>query len=244
MDGDIFAARIRDAQNKCIKNCVPAFIGFLSIEQAAKADAILSNSGIKYMFYGGYPDAERRYLACLPDWCDSPDFPISAVTFTFNKAYALCHRDFLGAITSLGISRQAVGDILTDCGRAVAFLNAETAEFAVSQIEKVGRVGVSAALGFQPPLPQAGIKKEFSDTVSSLRLDCVVGSLCRLSRSAASELISYGQVSVNSFSAQKVTQKVKNGDRISVKGKGKFFIENADTLSKKGRIVLRYSKYV
>ncbi len=93
-------------------------------------------------------------------------------------------------------------------------------------------------------MPATSSKKEFTDTVSSLRLDCVVASICSVSRNEALELINDGRVVRNSFTQQKPTLKVANGDVISVRGKGKFEIVSADELSKKGRIILKYTKYV
>ena len=58
------------------------------------------------------------------------------------------------------------------------------------------------------------------------------------------EFIEGGMVAVNSVVCEKATHTVSDGDRITVRTKGKFFIDSGDTLSKKGRIILKYSRYV
>lgn len=244
MDSTLLNARVKDISERCQKNGVPQFLGFLSEESATIAADLLKNSGVKFSFYGGFLEAGRVYLACLPEWCENPEYPICAITISFNKAYSLTHRDFLGSVIALGIDRDKIGDILIETGRAVMFLSKEITPFVKEQLEKVGRVGVSIKEGFSLPLPATSSKKEFTDTVSSLRLDCVVASICSVSRNEALELINDGRVVRNSFTQQKPTLKVANGDVISVRGKGKFEIVSADELSKKGRIILKYTKYV
>lgn len=243
MDG-LLTARIRDTENKCLSSDVPSYLGFLSPEEAALARDVLKNSGVNHTFCGGYEGAGRVYLVCLPEWCENPEPPIEAITFSYNRSYPLSHRDFLGSLTALGISRQSIGDILIQSGRAVAFLNREIAEFALSQIDKVGKTGVKISCGYTEPLPPSGEKKEFSGTVSSLRLDCVISEICSVSRSKAAQLIEEGFVLINSLECEKVTKQVCPGDRISVRKKGKFEILSSDELSKKGRTVLKFAKYI
>lgn len=241
---NILTARIRDAEKRCLSSDIPAYLGFLSPEEAALANEALKYSPVEYRFCGGYEGAERVYLACIPSRCEAPEPPIEAVTFLYSEAYPLSHRDFLGSLTALGISRQSIGDILIQSGRAVVFLNREVAKFVLSQIDKVGKTGVKVSLGYAEPLPSSGEKKELSGTVASLRLDCVVSELCSVSRSSAARLIEEGLVSVNSLVCEKVVKQIGAGDRISVRKKGKFEILSSDTYSKKGRTVLKYLKYI
>ena len=244
MDIALLTARIRDISDRAQKTDSPQFLGFLSEDSAQIAADMLKNSNLKFSFYGGYEEAKRVYLACLPDWCENVEYPISALTLKYNKAYSLSHRDFLGAVIALGIDRDKIGDILIDSGRAVMFISREIAPFVKEQLEKVGRVGVTAEDGFCPPLPVISLKKEFSDTIASARLDCVVAAICSVSRNTALELINDSRVIVNSFTQQKATSKVSSGDTVSVRGKGKFEILSADEFSKKGRIILKYTKYI
>lgn len=244
MDSTLLTARIKDVSERVIKTETPQFLGFLSEDSAQIAADMLKNSSVKFSFYGGYSDAKRVYLACLPDWCENFEYPISAITLKYNKAYTLSHRDFLGAVIALGIDRDKIGDILIESGRAVMFLSREIAPFVKEQLTKVGRVGVAVEDGFCPPLPVISLKKEFTDTVASTRLDCVVASLCSISRNTATELINDKRVILNSFTQQKATVKVSSGDTVSVRGKGKYEIISTDELSKKQRIILKYTKYI
>lgn len=243
MDSELLPARISDLQYLCEKSSVPKFLGFLTPDELALATKCLNN-GSKYAFSGGYSSAERTVLAFLPDWCEEPVYPITALTFTYRKVDVLSHRDFLGSLMALGIARETVGDILVEPGRTVVFVLNEVSDFIISQLVKIGRVGVTISKGFDLPLPSLGKKQEFSLTVASLRLDCVVSALCGFSRKEASEKICDGLVTVNSVCCQKTTFSVSEGSNITVRQKGKFEIVSCDGYSKKGRIILKYNKYI
>ena len=243
MDSELLPARVKDLKYLCEKTSAPKFFGFLTPDELATATRCLKcEEG--YAFYGGYDAAERTVLAFLPDWCDTPAYPITALTFTYRKCDALAHRDFLGALMALGIARETVGDILIESGRTVVFVLSDIADFIVSQISLIGRVGVTVKKGFDMPLPSLGQKQASSVTVASLRLDCAVAALCGLSRKEANEKICDGCVMVNSICIQKPTAVIASGSTLTVRQKGRFEITACEELSKKGRIILRYNKYI
>ena len=244
MEEKLLFARIDDMKIRCEKIGKPYFLGFLSEGESAAVQRKLSGSGVKSKFFGGYEGSLRNYLCVFPDFCENPEFPVVPITAMFRKQDKLSHRDFLGSLTALGITREKIGDILIEDGRAVIFVDKSVSGFVVSQISKVGRVGVKLETGFSAPLPEIGKKQEFCGTVASARLDCVVAEICNTSRNGAAELIKESYVSVNSFLCEKPTQKINSGDRISVRRKGRFDISSIGDVSKKGRIIIKYEKYI
>lgn len=244
METELFLARINDIANQTRKSEKPKFLGFLSSEQAFLAKQTLEKQNIKFDFFGGYPNAQRKVLACLPDWAGDTVYPITAVTFRFRKTDVLKHRDFLGAILGLGLKRESVGDILIEEGRAIVFLLDEICDYVLTQIEKIGRTGVKATFGFEEPLPESETLAQFSETVASLRLDCVVSSLANVSRAESTRLIELGLVSINSMVCSKTVKTVNSGDILTIRGKGKFIIDDVSEKSRKNRIILRYKKYI
>lgn len=243
MDSKLLPARVDDLKHLCEKTSTPRFLGFLTPDEAAVAQKHLK-FGDRYGFYGGYDGAERTVLGFLPEWCQDPTYPVKAFTFTYRPCDTLTHRDFLGSLMALGLSRETIGDILVEEGRAVVFALDTIADFISSQIEKVGRVGVTVREGFDYPLPSLGEKKLFTATVASTRIDCVVAALCGFSRKEAVQRIADGFVSVNSVCCTKSTASVTAGSTVTIRQKGRFEIESCDEHSKKGRIILRYNKYV
>ncbi len=245
MQGDILIDRARDAVLIAERTCAPHFIGFLTAEEKATLSKTLGGENIS--FYGGYEEAERCFFAALPEWCEKENreiFPIEAITLSFKGEYALSHRDFLGTLMSLGIKRECAGDILIEKGRAVVFLSRDILEFVMLNLTKVGGVGVTLKKGFDTPLPGLGLLRDFSDTVSSLRLDCVVSALAGVSRAVACQMIEAGLVLQNGVPAEKITKSVWQNDKITIRGKGKFIVADVNDKSKKGRIILKYKKYV
>lgn len=244
METEFFVARIGDISDICEKTQRPKYIGFISPEQSVLASQILSKRNIKFAFFGGYTDAERVVLGCFPEWMADFEFPITAITFNYRKTDILHHRDFLGSLMALGIKRETVGDILIEEGRAVVFVFKEIADYIMREVEKIGRIGVSLQMGAEEPLPLKSELCEFTETVASLRLDCVVAAVGGFSRGAANEKIADGLVSVNSVTVEKATKFVSDGDILTVRGSGKFIIDSAIDRTKKNRIILKYKKYV
>ena len=244
MESEILIARINDTFDIAQKTNKPKFFGFLTSDQAALAEKTLRKRNADFELFGGYQSAERVILCCKPDWCIDADFPVSAVTFSYRKNDKLRHRDFLGTLMAQGITRESVGDILVEEGRAVVFLKDEILDFVLTNVIKIGGVGVISQSGFSEPLPKTDSLVTISATVSSLRLDCVVSALCGVSRNKASELIDMGFVTVNSLVTEKTTKLIADGDVLSVRGKGKFIVSDTSSKTKKDRTVLEFKKYL
>ena len=79
--------------------------------------------------------------------------------------------------------------------------------------------------------------------VSSLRLDNIVSEICKTSRSKANNIISSERVFVNSECIVKNTKMIKENDKITIRGKGKFFINQVLDQTKKGRIPIIINFY-
>ncbi len=244
MDSELLPKRVEDAHRLCEKTSSPKFLGFLTPNEAAVAEGILCRLHARYQFFGGFHGAERVVLALLPAWCEEVAFPITALTFKYRECDNLSHRDFLGSLMALGIARETVGDILVESGRAVAFVSRDIVRFITDNITKVGSVGVTISEGYTEPLPSMGKKEQFTDTVASVRLDCIIASLCHESRNGANDKILSGEVSVNSVECAKPTRNIISGDIITVRHKGRYYIDSVDELSKKGRVILKYSKFI
>lgn len=246
MDIDLIASRIGDACRICENSSFPKFVGFLRPEETAIAEKTAEKFKADFVFYGGYEDAERIFFGVFPDWCDEPYklFPIVPLTFTYRRADTLTHREFLGSFMSLGITRETVGDILIEEGRAVVFFTKEVAPYVKEQIRKISNVGVEISEGFFGELPGKTGFLEISYTLSSARLDCVVASLAGTSRSEAADMIENKLVTVNSICCEKTVTLVRKADKISIRSKGKFIIESIDEKTKKGRLKLKAKKYI
>lgn len=241
-DQNLLYAKLDDAVTLCLQRQNPYFFSFFTEEEQALAERYLKSVHFdNYAFWGGYSDSERKILGLFFD--EKQDFPVSALQFSFRKTDKLTHRDFLGSLMSLGIERETVGDILVEDGRAVVFVKSEIKDYIVSQISKVGRVGVKISDADAEDLPQGRGAVEKNCTVSSLRLDSLVAAATGMSRENAKNLILSGSVSVNHLVCQKISHTVREGDKLTIRGKGKYEICGVNGETKKHRIKISIIQY-
>ncbi len=247
MEQNILIPKVMDAIRLSELRNSPKFMGFLSPEEYSEVSVAVKNPSLT--FFGGYDEAERKMLGVLPDYLlnNTDIFPITIIGIYFPKGKTLSHRDVLGTFMSTGVKRSFIGDILFTQNCGIVFVSKEIAEYLVSEVKKIKNMGVE--LKILPNLASAGEvlapkTQEVSFTVSSPRLDAVISSLVGISRKSAEEIIADGLVLVNSLVVSKPTLKIKTGDKITVRKKGKFVIKNMGQFSKKGREIIVAEKYI
>ena len=216
-------------------------MGFLNEIQISVAHNYLNNLHVEHFFYGGYPNATRCFL------CYSEEFDavcnIKALQINLSLEDRLSHRDYLGSLMGLGISRECVGDIIVTEQGAVVFVKEDVADYIRFNLNKVGRYPAEV-VDFQGRTEEFNQNtEEIEVLVSSMRIDNFVSSVCKCSRNTASEYISSDKVFLNYLCADKVSKPVCQGDTVSIRGIGKFKIGNVLRNTKSGRTVLSVLQY-
>lgn len=243
----LLRSRIEDVVSLCERRSAPTFLGFLDeAEQAVAAQVLKPFDRDRFAFFGGFDDAQRRILGYFPDYMPPNEaaYPLVRLLFQFREGKTLTHRDFLGTLLSQGIKREAVGDILCADNYAVAFVRDEIAHYIVDQVTKVGGVGVKVSVGYDGPLPVAHTFLPMQDTIASPRLDAVVKALLRCSREKAAQTIVAGLVSVDHVVTDEISATVSSPCVVSVRGTGRFLIDQIGPPTKKGRLYLNARKCV
>lgn len=240
----LLRSRIEDTVHLCDKRGVPCFLGFFDLREQAVAEDFLVKKNLSWSFYGGYDQAERRLLALYPDYYvpQPEEFPLRTVGFRYRSVREISHRDVLGTLLSAGIRRDKIGDILCGEGLSVVFLREEIADFVTEQIDRIGGEGVTAISDYAGELPLTREYQLIRDTISSPRLDAVTKTLLRLSREKAAELIRLGMVSVNHRPTESVSFGLKAPCTVSVRGYGRFIIDEIGPETKKGRLIFHARK--
>ncbi len=239
-------SRAEDAIKLSERNYQIKTVGFLNPHQRSLILKSLHFGGdVRVSFEGGYPSAERTMMLCVPEYLEADtDEIISVVKITGRDIGSLTHRDYLGSLMGLGITRENIGDILcTECG-AFVFVRCEIADYILNNLEKIGRNGVKLELCkcADTEIPEPKIR-EIKGTVSSLRLDAVLSLSTGLSRTRAAELISAGQISLNWEVCDSPSRKLCEGDLISARGLGRMRVESIGGLTRKGRIGLSVARF-
>lgn len=191
------------------------------------------------VFDGGYPGAERRCAVFLP-WedCEWTSRVACLEIRPSSEKFAeeLTHRDYLGALMSLGLSRDTMGDIVIQGKRAYLFCLDSVAPYISGQLSEVRRTSVRAAPCDAASVAPAEQPKETSVTVQSARLDALVAAVYRLSRSEAQRLFERELVLVNSLPPRSPGLPAREGDVVSVRGHGRFVFLGEAGETRKGRI--------
>lgn len=237
------ADKVRAAQER-YRDSYTFFLGEGSQELARKV--LASQQHENFAFFGGYEGADRKVLGIFGEYSlpQTEDFPVKALTFTYSKREKLTHRDFLGALMSMNVARETVGDILVNEGSTTVFLLDTAAGEAMRTIAKIGRTGVQINEGFdEDSLPEQKFS-EITGTVSSLRADCIVALAARCSRTKAEQLISAGSVSVKGVPLTDGAKKLSEGDGFSVRGHGKYIFSKIGGSTKKERTFIELKKFI
>jgi RNA-binding protein YlmH len=242
-------ARVLDKADSCDKRNAPAVTPFLTPREQIAAEEVLAAAGIRsrYAFWGGYEGAQRRKLCFLPDWQEeaAPVSGITALRAAYYHENSVTHRDVLGSLMGLGVTRESVGDLLVSPTGTDLLVSDAAAEFLLQNWESAGReaLHVKRIAAEELLLPAENVREERA-TVSSLRLDCLLGAVCHLSRGKAGELIAGGKVQLNWKDSLKADRTVSAGDTITVRGWGKCTLQSVGAPTRKDRVPIVWKRYL
>ena len=245
-DDNILFARIYDRIVGAEQKNIPAFTQFLSPREQVLTSKMLAPMEIR--FFGGSAQAERAICYWLPDYLDESwleeEAPVACVRATFYEKDCLTHRDFLGGLMGIGIKRETVGDIFVSEGSCDFFVTREILPYILDNFLSAGRtkLHVEEIPWSAVQLPAVNIK-QISTTVSSLRLDSIVGSGFGLARGKAAELRASGRISVNDLPCVKSDRLLRENDKVSARGFGKLLLSHIGGRTKKDRISITIERY-
>lgn len=208
-------------------------------EQQIVQTIIGTQSEIKVMFFGGLQDNERKRALIYPEYLhvEKDDFQIRLFEIDYpQKFVTIEHPQVLGSLMSLGLKRGKFGDIVIQQGRIQFLVAAETADYILAQLTKIGRASISLInQPFENGLEVSESWSEITTTVSSLRLDTVMSAILNLSRQRSQEYIKHGKVKVNWTTIENPAFECDVADMISVRGHGRSKIISIEGKTKKDK---------
>ncbi|HNX28931.1 MAG TPA: YlmH/Sll1252 family protein [Syntrophomonadaceae bacterium] len=242
------AARLDDLAQQALQgNSVRS--DFLDLRQQTLGEAVaVQYADILWKMDGGFDAAERKRLLLGPVWEDEEamDNHIEYIQIkpTDKNETSLGHRDYLGAIMNLGIKREKFGDILVHEREAFVLVDKSLTDYLCQQLERVGhsRVVTERINREDLRLPKSE-PAQINCTIPSLRLDAVLATACKISRSEAAALIEAGRVQLNHQVTEKIAAPIKVDDLLSVRGQGRIRLDEIQGISKKGRYRVRIFRW-
>lgn len=196
---------------------------------------------------GGFQGAERVKVAFVEeDFLGSVDFGLAALSIIVDvRYYQISHRDVLGSVLGLGLKREVIGDIVMGGQGCQVVCETAMADYISRNLLKIGAASVEIQ-----PLPLENISpkeervKEIRNTVASLRLDVVAAAGFGTSRTKMAAEIAADKVKINWKDVKSASQPVKQGDIISMRGRGRVEVSEVLGQTKKGRISVLLKRFI
>ena len=241
-DEMILKRHLADLSKRAYMGGYYVFSDFLSpAEQALLAEGKREGLVGDYLLCGGYDSAERRMavFGSESEFGYKHELPagwlkIAPVAKKF--AEELSHRDFLGALMGLGITRDLLGDILLVEGEAFLFASDSIHVYLCENLTEVKHTKVSCIAVDAPPTAAVALPDEEVFVVAGERLDAFVAGVYKLSRSESAALIEKGLVAIDGKVIEKNSVAPREGAMISVRGYGRFLYVGITGDTRKGKL--------
>lgn len=230
------ALRLRQAAEQADKRTCSIAARFLSGAERSLAIHAAREAGVEVAFDGGWSEAER-VQPCFYPMGEEPRFTGVWMEARWNAKFAsVDHRALLGGLMALGMDRAFFGDIIVQEDRAYLYVLPEMAARLPMEWNQAGRATLQVAELTQPPNIEPPKGALVKDTVASLRLDSVLASGMKLSRSRAAEIIRQGSVMVDHLPEERVDRVLNPGQLLSIRGFGRVRLADVGSPTRKDRL--------
>ncbi|HAG14232.1 MAG TPA: hypothetical protein DCG49_10275 [Ruminococcus sp.] len=250
MKNDFLRKRLLDLAAQSDRTGRFTFTDFLNEAELAEFYAIRSElPACGFTISGGYEDAERVMIrfGSEEQLGYLEPFPIRVLHIApLQEKFGeqLSHRDILGSVMHLGIERSAVGDILIDGKSAYLLCSADLSDYICSALERVKHTSVRCQITDDLPELVGTHTETQSIQIASERLDAVIAKVHRISRGSCTELLHTGHVFINGAAVENGSRLLKEGEKVSVRGKGKFRYLGITGKTKKGNLIAAVDVFV
>lgn len=191
----------------------------------------------EYKVYYPYKDSEKVMLY-------TGNIPIVKL-FKINTAEKIRHQDILGSLFALNIDSSFVGDIVLYNGDYYVYIENNLSTYIKDNLNIIGNKKVVLEEVSLDVLKDYERKYEENEMiVSSIRIDSIVSSIIKSSRSKAIEKMKNKEVIVNYEVMSKNSYLLKENDIFSIRRYGKYNFVGIVKSTKKDNYIVKYLKYV
>lgn len=200
-----------------------------------------------YIIYGALENAQRNVIIIYPHKLEEifkeNKFDYNSICNCIritNIKEQYEHKIYLGGLIKLGVKREKIGDIVVFDNGADIVVNKDVTKFLISNLQELTRFKNSNidVIDIKNITQKEQEFKEIRIIVSSLRLDNIVAELSKTSRSKAGEILKQERVLVNYRNETKNTKVLKNNDLITIRGVGKFIIDDIVGSTRSGKFIV------
>ncbi len=216
------------------------------LTQAEQALLTQMRFPVPLRFEGVHPEAER----CIAVFGDEEEWGyawesnlqiLKIEPKDIRFAEELTHRDFLGAILNLGVKRECLGDLFLSDGICYLIALETIVPYLSEELKRVRHTAIQCSAC--PALPEGvGVKTQEQILVAaSARADALIAAVWNLSRVEAKDVVEKEKVSVLGKQIRDPSYVVKEGERVSVRGYGRFYFDGVlgETRSGRSRVKVR-----
>lgn len=239
---ELLKNRIRELADKSYRENRYTYTNFLSLAEISVYHEIEREVSFSApSLFGGHIDCERMVLrfGSVDNLGYDEEFPITCLKIAplMDKfSDDLSHRDFLGALMNLGIEREVLGDIFVEKNSAYLFCLDSMAEYIIKNLTRVRHTSVliTKVDGPSTLTPSEGVIKNVQ--IASERIDGVIARVYNMSRTQVNEHFPQKKVFVNGRVTENNSQILKAGDKVTLRGYGKFDYIGPKGTTRKGKL--------
>ena len=138
---------------------------------------------------------------------------------------------------TLGVDREFIGDIIAtkDCARIL--VDKKMCDYFTANLTQIGGSLVKTSIDEPENISAKEERvKEIRATVASLRADSIAAAGFGMSRSKAAQEIAAEKIKLNWQTVKNASQSIKEGDILSLRGRGRLEVSEIRGQTKKGRV--------
>lgn len=227
---------------------------FLTVQERKNVEKYLTGLKKKqYCFAGGFTEAERQVLVVYSNQFE-PEMVqrnlnniLQAIKIQLPKELRgqYQHGDYLSSLMRIGLERDRFGDIVVFEDEAYIVVLKENASYIVENLKQLTRFqkATISEISISEMKTKEVTFEDLKIVIASNRLDNFVAELAKCSRKQAEEFLLAERVLVNNEIITKQTKQMKESDVITIRGKGKFIVDQYMGMNKKERMIYEIKKY-
>jgi len=238
------AALLAKACEEAAADGRPRTTAFMDAASVGAARQVLDEAaGIDARPFGGYRGAQRAKIAVAPAGFDWEGFDPS-LGYILIKGAQADPEETVAYVRASGVAGSDIGDVFRTEGGIGAIVSAGAVARLLSKGVDIGGLPFEVVESDPTELSFPGqARREIKSTVNSMRLDAVAACGFPASRTRLAQEIEIGRAKLNGRTVTDPSARVKQGDTIVMRGRGRMIVEEEGPVTKKGRILLKISKY-